>query len=172
MHLQPRLQVWGATPRAIRQPPTTCCAVRSVPRASRPRTRGRRPTLNRRGLTRLRQPLQPCAPHRLPNRRTSPHARQYLRARRRKKLREEYPEYSNVLRAWRVGGIVEVRLSVDQNGRVTSAQAVSGPAPLRKAAEQAVQDWRYQPATIDGAPAAAEITVTFNFDPKADRRQD
>jgi TonB family protein len=82
------------------------------------------------------------------------------------------PEYSNVLRASRIGGTVEVRLSIDEKGRVTRAQALSGPAPLRKAAERAVLDWRYQPATIDGAPAATETTVTFAFDPKSDRRQD
>jgi len=75
------------------------------------------------------------------------------------------PGYPNMLRANRVSGTVEVRLTIDETGRVTRVQALSGPGPLRGVVEQAVRQWRYQPATINGAPTASETAVSFRFDP-------
>jgi TonB family protein len=76
------------------------------------------------------------------------------------------PEYSNVLRAARISGVVDVQVTIDETGRVTQAVAVSGPRPLRDAAERAVRTWRYDPATVDGVRASAQATVTFHFERK------
>jgi periplasmic protein TonB len=80
------------------------------------------------------------------------------------------PEYANALRAARVGGTVEVRVTIDATGRVTKAESMSGPGPLREAAERAVRQWRYEPATLNGAPIAAETTVSFTFNPNRPSR--
>jgi TonB family protein len=76
------------------------------------------------------------------------------------------PEYPSVLRANRISGVVEVRLTIDETGRVTQAAAVSGPAPLRGAAERAVRTWVYEPATVNGVRTSATTTVSFHFDRK------
>ena len=53
-----------------------------------------------------------------------------------------------MLRTARIGGVVEVHLTIDETGRVTQAAAVTGPALLRAAAERAVRTWVYR--TGDG----------------------
>jgi TonB family protein len=81
-------------------------------------------------------------------------------------IKGDAPEYPSVLRAARIGGVVEVQLTIDEAGRVTHAAAVSGPAPLRDAAERAVRAWRYEPATVNGVQTSATTTVSFRFDRK------
>lgn len=66
----------------------------------------------------------------------------------------------------RVSGVVVVRVSVDEQGAVTKAEAVSGHNLLRGAAIDAARRSRYQPARRDGMPAAGETFVTYNFTPK------
>ncbi|MGH9382864.1 MAG: TonB family protein [Vicinamibacterales bacterium] len=80
------------------------------------------------------------------------------------------PEYSTALRQRRVRGVVDVLLRIDVNGRVISAKALSGPSPLRQAAEAAVLTWQYLPATRNGAPIETESKVSFSFDPSQSRR--
>lgn len=40
-----------------------------------------------------------------------------------------------------------------------SGEGLSDDASLRKAAEQAVLRWRYQPGTVDGKPFQATVTA-------------
>ena len=87
-----------------------------------------------------------------------------------RRLTGAMPEYSSALRQQKVGGVVEVQIRIDLNGRVVSAIAVSGPPPLRKLAEVAVLRWRYAPATRNGIPIETESRVTFSFDPSQSRR--
>jgi TonB family protein len=65
--------------------------------------------------------------------------------------------------------VVAVRVAVGANGRVTSASAVqqapASLAPLAKAAEMAAKRWRFRPATVDGRPIPAEVTISFRFVP-------
>jgi protein TonB len=81
------------------------------------------------------------------------------------------PEYSVALRQRRISGVVDVQIRIDISGRVVSAMAVSGPPPLRQAAEAAVLKWRYAPATRNGIPIESESKVSFSFDPSQSRRQ-
>ena len=76
------------------------------------------------------------------------------------------PEYNKVLRSAGVAGIVEVQVTVDDTGRVAEATALSGPVPLRMAAERAVRTWRYEPATVNGVHTASRTIVSFRFEPK------
>lgn len=80
------------------------------------------------------------------------------------------PEYASALRQQKIGGVVEVQIRIDLNGRVVSAIATSGPPPLRQAAEAAVLKWRYAPATRNGIPIETESKVSFSFDPSQSRR--
>ena len=60
-------------------------------------------------------------------------------------------------------GTVVVSAEVDAKGNVTSVKAVSGPVTLRQAATDAVRQWKYSPALIDGKPASAQVTVDVQF---------
>jgi periplasmic protein TonB len=80
------------------------------------------------------------------------------------------PEYPAALRTARVGGIVEVRFTIDAKGQVVNVQSVAGPPQLRPAAEAAVRRWRYEPARLGNVAVDTQTSVTFNFDPSTSRR--
>ena len=66
-----------------------------------------------------------------------------------------------------ISGTVRVYFVVGGDGLVYNAHAISGEglskdSSLRKAAEEAVLQWRYQPATIDGEPTEA-VGVTADI---------
>lgn len=52
---------------------------------------------------------------------------------------------------------------VDTSGHVKSMRALSGSAPLQKAATEALKQYRYEPATRGGKPVPAHIKVTVNL---------
>jgi len=68
---------------------------------------------------------------------------------------------------------VRVYYVVGGDGAVYNAHAISGEGlsndpSLRKAAEEAVIQWRYQPATLDGKPIQTNaVTVDITFSPKS-----
>jgi TonB family protein len=73
------------------------------------------------------------------------------------------PLYPPMARLVRTEGMVTVSMEVDPKGNVVSANAISGPMVLRQAAIDAVRQWKYSPALIDGRPAAGQVTVDVNF---------
>jgi hypothetical protein len=56
-----------------------------------------------------------------------------------------------------------VRVVVDENGKVTSAQATDGPLPLREAAEAAARQATFAPTTKDGITVKVAGTLTYDF---------
>ena len=62
-----------------------------------------------------------------------------------------------------VQGTVTLSATVDENGKVVSAKALSGPLLLRQAAVDSVKQWKYSPALIDGKPAPSQVTVNVEF---------
>jgi protein TonB len=52
---------------------------------------------------------------------------------------------------------------VDATGHVSSMHVVSGPALLHQAAMDALRQWKYQPATLDGKPVPMHLAVTLQF---------
>jgi TonB family protein len=73
------------------------------------------------------------------------------------------PIYPALAKAQHVAGEVRVDALVDANGRVTTMKVVSGPSLLHRAAMDALRQWRYQAATLDGKPVAMHLTVTIQF---------
>ncbi len=80
-------------------------------------------------------------------------------------LRRTLPEYPTHLRQAKVAGSVTLTLSVDAQGQVVNVRAINGPNLLRPAAQAAAQRWRFEPATLNGAPVESSVDVTFNFNP-------
>lgn len=73
------------------------------------------------------------------------------------------PIYPSLATANRTEGDVEVEALIDQTGKVTSTKAISGPVLLRGAAMDAVRQWRYSPALLDGKPISMQYKVTVSF---------
>jgi len=67
----------------------------------------------------------------------------------------------------KVGEPITIRVLIDTNGNVHHPQLVAGAtAPtLIYAATEAVKDWRFQPAMIDGKPTEMPFDLTVNFRP-------
>src|SRR5262249_46768454 len=70
------------------------------------------------------------------------------------------PVYPQMARTQRVSGNVTIDALIDGTGRVTATNVLSGPALLHDAATNAVRQWKYQPATLNGVPTATHLTVT------------
>lgn len=73
------------------------------------------------------------------------------------------PAYPQMARNQRVSGDVKIDALIDASGRVSATKVVSGPALLHQAAQDAVRQWKYQPATLNGQPAPMHLTVTVQF---------
>ena len=73
------------------------------------------------------------------------------------------PVYPVLAKNQHVSGNILVDALIDANGRVTTMKVVSGPTLLHQAAMDALKQWKYQPATLDGKPVAMHLTVTLQF---------
>jgi TonB family protein len=62
-----------------------------------------------------------------------------------------------------IQGTVTVLATVEANGSVSSTKALNGPMLLRQAASDSVKQWKYSPGTVDGRPAATQVTVAVEF---------
>jgi periplasmic protein TonB len=73
------------------------------------------------------------------------------------------PVYPSLARNQRLSGNVVIDALIDTTGRVSAMKVLSGPALLHQSAMEAVRQWRYQPATLNGQPMAMHLTVTVQF---------
>ncbi len=73
------------------------------------------------------------------------------------------PVYPALAKTQHVSGDVTVDALIDANGRVTTMKVVSGPSLLQQAAMDALKQWKYQPATLDGKAVAMHLSVTIRF---------
>jgi TonB family protein len=74
------------------------------------------------------------------------------------------PVFSDEARSKRVSGVVVVSLIVDQQGRPQRLQVVRHlGAGLDEAALQAVQQYKFDPASLRGSPVAVEVNIEVNF---------
>ncbi len=77
-----------------------------------------------------------------------------------KRVKPDYPERARILN---INGEVTVEISIDNSGKVTSAQAISGHDLLRNAAVSAARSWKFSPATSGDGPKQDTRRITFNF---------
>jgi TonB family protein len=73
------------------------------------------------------------------------------------------PVYPSLARTQHVSGDVKLDALIDANGHVTSMKVISGPTLLHQAAMDALRQWKYQSATLDGKPVPMHLTVTLQF---------
>lgn len=79
------------------------------------------------------------------------------------------PAYPPLAKAARVTGSVVVEVTIDENGDVTSAQALSGHPLLRDSAVTAARGWKFSPTQLSGVLVKVIGTLTFNFSLPADK---
>jgi protein TonB len=74
------------------------------------------------------------------------------------------PEYSEEARKAKVQGTVVLSIVVTASGQVTSVRVVhSLGLGLDQRAIEAVRQWKFRAATVDGKPAATQAVVEVNF---------
>lgn len=74
------------------------------------------------------------------------------------------PRYPPAARFANVGGSVVIRGIVRKDGRIDDVQIIRDlPYGLGEAAREAVERWRFRPATFRGEPIDVYYTVTVNF---------
>lgn len=73
------------------------------------------------------------------------------------------PVYPSAARAIRAKGTVNVKVLINEGGRVISADAVSGHPLLRNAAEDAARRAQFSPTLLSGVPVKTSGVIVYNF---------
>jgi TonB family protein len=73
------------------------------------------------------------------------------------------PDYPAAAKAAGAIGTVVVRITIDEQGNVISAQVVSGPAPLQQASINAALQAKFAPTLLVGEPVQVTGIITYNF---------
>jgi periplasmic protein TonB len=80
-----------------------------------------------------------------------------------KLLKSVPPIYPPAARSQRVGGDVKIDALIDVAGNVSTMKVISGPTLLHEAAMNALKQWKYEPAKLDGNPTPMHLTVIVQF---------
>lgn len=73
------------------------------------------------------------------------------------------PEYPPAARAAHASGAVSVRVIIDEEGNVVSADAVSGHPLLKSAAVAAARSAKFAPTKLRGQPVKVSGVITYTF---------
>lgn len=78
-------------------------------------------------------------------------------------LKKVNPVYPEVAKEAKVEGIVILEVETDIHGNVVRVQVLRSIPLLDQAAIDAVRQWKYEPAVINGQPRGVIFTVTVSF---------
>jgi protein TonB len=78
-------------------------------------------------------------------------------------IQQRLPDYPQLAREIRAAGLVRISAVVDEHGNVKDARVVSGHPMLADAARRAVLVWKYKPATLNGQPIQANVSIEIQF---------
>jgi len=74
------------------------------------------------------------------------------------------PAYTEIARKARIQGVVIVQAIIDKQGNVTNVKVLKGlPMGLEQAAVDAIKQWKFKPATLNGKPVTVYYNLTVNF---------
>jgi protein TonB len=73
------------------------------------------------------------------------------------------PNYPRQALTLRREGAVVIHATVSEAGKVSQMKLMSGDIVLGRAAMDAIRQWRYRPAQLNGVPTASETDITLNF---------
>lgn len=81
-----------------------------------------------------------------------------------KRVHQVNPRYPVGAQRGRIEGTVLLRVTIGTDGRVENVEATKKVGGgLTEAAVEAVRQWRYEPATVDGQPVGWKIDVPVEF---------
>lgn len=79
-------------------------------------------------------------------------------------LEKVAPSYTEDARKIRIQGVVIVQTVIDKHGSVARVRILKGLHPsLDKAALEAIRQWRFEPALLEGEPVAVHYNLTINY---------
>jgi len=78
-------------------------------------------------------------------------------------IKRVQPFYPELARSERISGVVKLHVIIGKDGGVRSLQLVSGVCSLAMATVDAVRQWRYQPALLNGEPVEVDTEVDVIF---------
>jgi TonB family protein len=73
------------------------------------------------------------------------------------------PVYPRVAKQWELRGSVVVQGTVGKNGRISNLQLISGPPVFRDAAFEAVKQWVFKPARLNGQAIEQSTKIHLDF---------
>lgn len=80
------------------------------------------------------------------------------------KISAPQPQYSEIARKARIQGVVIVQAIIDKQGNVTNVKVLKGlPMGLEEAAVDAIKQWKFKPAMLNGRPVTVYYNLTVNF---------
>ena len=74
-------------------------------------------------------------------------------------------EYPKMARQAGASGLVEIEATIGLDGKVKNPHVLKGNSMLQKSAIDAVLQWRYKPATLNGKPVESPVDIKLNFVP-------
>ena len=80
-------------------------------------------------------------------------------------LKRVAPIYPAIAKARRLSGTVTVQIVVSKDGKPSNLQFISGPPVFRDAAFEAVKQWQFKPARLNGQPIEQSEQIRMNFTP-------
>lgn len=78
-------------------------------------------------------------------------------------IKKTVPVYPRLARTARVEGRVVLQADISETGLLENIIVVEGHPMLAPAAVEALRDWRYSPAKLNGVPSRSSVTITVNF---------
>jgi TonB family protein len=75
------------------------------------------------------------------------------------------PEYPAAARAVKASGAVNIQVTINEQGDIISASAVSGHPLLRQAADEAARKAKFAPTLLQGVPVSVTGVLVYNFVP-------
>jgi periplasmic protein TonB len=73
------------------------------------------------------------------------------------------PQYPQPARQIRAAGVVNVQITIDENGNVISAKAIDGHPLLRQVSENAARSSKFSPTTLNGQRVKVTGVILYNF---------
>jgi TonB family protein len=81
------------------------------------------------------------------------------------KVKNVAPEYPEIAKSARVGGVVQIEATIGPDGKVHDAEVTKSVPLLDQAALAAVRQWEYRPTRVKGVAVPVTVNVAVDFRP-------
>ncbi len=75
----------------------------------------------------------------------------------------DIPRYPEIAKRSKVQGVVQVLVTIAEDGTVLDASVLNGNPVLRQAALDSARRWRFSPTLLSRVPVKVQGILTFNF---------